>query len=370
MTKINSNVAREDVKINCHDPRYYQEFLLLSKSVNSWKAHINDRSWWLSQEKLSLEIFQRYGYDLQSGVWYCLISCQRHGWTGIANSTSLLAEAFSRKQRQCWPPLAATDLRQKILEWYSTHVATSVYGLQLNSAGVNIITLLEGAISILCEHARSIKSPCYVSLQNLANYLISSRQSLQKNTQAIRLLNSARISSNVEPIPLPSSTMNLQPASLNWKTWLTGGVAGVIFALCTVGAIYWLTLPSTAIRLNALWPGNPLSIRWQNRVSENKAILPKVSSWEVINNQLEILEQRLLDAEQKRTPYLTISELKTAIYQMRQTIQQGGEPVLVQLSQLQNKLDNTQPISDAELDAVAHHLEALHIQLLNLSSQR
>jgi len=89
-----------------------------------------------------------------------------------------------------------------------------------------------------------------------------------------------------------------------------------------------------------------------------------------VNNQLNSVELRLLEAEQKRKPYMTISELKTAIYQMRQTLQQGGEPVQAQLDDLQRKLDKQQPVSNAEIKQIAEHLEALNSRLILLTNKQ
>lgn len=369
MTKINPSVTPADVKISCHDPRHHQEFLLLSNNVNGWKGHIHDRSWWLTQENQCLAIFQRHGYDLQSGVWFCLISCQRHGWAGMANATLLLAEAFGRKQRQCWPPLAATDLRQQIIEWYSTHAATSVYGLPLNSAEIETLTQLEGAVSMMLEHALSLQSRSQAALRNLFDYLQSSRQSLQKRALAAKPVIAPPAPSPFVPAQQPLPMLTLLPPPRPWKTWLTGGVAGIALTLCAVSVRSWLEQPATAVRLNALWPGNPVSARWQAHLAEQAANLPTINSWAMVNNQLNGLEQRLLDAEQKRKSYMTISELKTAIYQMRQTLQQGGEPVLAQLDDVQRKLDNHQPVSDAEINAISQQLEALNSRLLQLTNK-
>jgi len=370
MTKINASLTPADVKISCHDPRHHQEFLLLSNSVNSWKGHLHDRSWWLTQESQCLKIFQRHGYDLQSGVWFCLISCQRHGWAGMANATLLLAEAFGRKQHQCWPPLAATELRQQIIEWYASHAATSVYGLPLNSAEIDTLTQLVNAVSMLLSHALSLQSRSQTALRNLLDYLQSSRQSLQKRALAAQPLIATHAPSPFVPAPQPLPVLSLLPPPHPWKAWLTGGVAGIALALCGFSVLSWLEQPSTVIGLNTLWPGNALTARWQTHHAEQTASLPVTNSWAQVNNQLNVLEQRLLDAEQKRKPYMTISELKTAIYQMRQTLQQGGEPVLAQLDNVQRKLDSKQPVSDAEINTISQRLKALNSRLIQLKSKK
>jgi len=368
MIKINPFVTPSDVKISCHDPRHHQEFLLLSNSINGWKGHVHDRSWWLTQENQCLEIFQRHGYDLQSGVWFCLVSCQRHGWAGMANATLLLAEAFGRKQRQCWPPLAATDLRQQIIEWYSTHAATSVYGLPLNSTEIDTLAQLEGAVSMMLEHALSLQSRSQAALRNLFDYLQSSRKLLQKRALTVKASVPSPAPLHSVPPAQPLPALKLQHVPRPWKAWITGCMAGIALTLCAVSVAHWLEQPSTAVRLNALWPGNPLYARWQSHFAEQNASLPKINSWALVNKQLNDLEQRLLDAEQKRKSYMTISELKTAVYQMRQTLQQGGQPVLAQLDDLQRKLDNKQPVSDAEIIAISQRLEALNSRLTQLGS--
>lgn len=370
MTKINPSVTPADVKISCHDPRHHQEFLLLSNSVNSWKGHVHDRSWWLTQENQCLAIFQRHGYDLQSGVWFCLISCQRHGWAGMTNATMLLAEAFGRKQRQCWPPLAATDLRQQIIEWYSTNAATNVYGLALNSAEVSTLVQLEGAVSMMLDHALSLQSRSQAALRNLLDYLQSSRQTLQKRALVAKPLMPAPATSPspLVPAPPPLPLLKILPPQRSWKAWVTGGITGMALTLCAVSVVNWLQQPSTAVRLDVFWPGNPLSARWRAQLAEQTASLPTINSWAMVNDQLNALEQRLLDSEQKRRSYVTISELKTAIYQMRQTLQQGGEPVMAQLDVLQGRLDSKQPVSDAEIDLISERLEALNSRFIQLTS--
>ena len=370
MTKANAILKPVDVKISCHDPRHHHEFLLLSNHVNGWKRHVHDRSWWLTQENQCLEIFQRHGYDLQSGVWYCLISGHRHGWIGMANATLLLAEAFGRKQLQCWPPLAATDLRMQIIEWYATNAATSVYSLPLTSAEPDTLTQLEEAVSMMLSHALSLQSRSQAALSHLLDYLRSGRRSLQQRALAVTPAVSAPASPGVqaarEPLPEP---VVVQPHCRSRKSWLVSGMAGIALTLCAMSIFHWLEQPSAAVRLNVLWPGNPLTVRWQRYFAEQRASLPTINSWATVNRQLEHLEQRLLDAEQKRKSYMTISELKTAIYQMRQTLQLGGQPVFAQLDEVQRKLDNHHPVSETEINAISQHLEALNSRLTELKSE-
>lgn len=368
MAKHKDMIQLSEVKINCHDPRHHQEFLLLSNSINAWKKHVHDRSWWLAQENQCLDIFNRHGYDLQSGVWFCLISCQRHGWAGIANATQLLAEGFTKKQRQCWPPLAATDLRQQIIDCYSTYATTCVYGLPLSSAEAATLQQLEGAVAMMQAHSVSLQSRSQAALRNLANYLQASRQAIQKRALVVKSP-LERQTEPVETAPPPVAIPAKAPPARQWKALLSGGIAGIILMLGAVSMTSWLQQPSTIISFNKIWPGNPWFTRWQNRLNEQIASLPSVNSWVLLNQQLSALEQQLLETEQKRKPYMTISELKTAIYQMQQTLQQGKKPVQAQLDELQQKQENQQPISELEVYLISQHLEALNSRLIQLTTK-
>lgn len=370
MTKNNLYVTPTNVKISPYDPRHDLEFLRLSNSISGWREHINDRSWWVMRENQCLEIFHRHGYDLQSGVWYCLISCQRHGWGGMANSTLLLAEAFARKQYQCWPPLAATDLRLQIMEWYSIHVATCAYRLPISSAERQTFVQLESAVSLLLEHAVNLQSRGQASLRNLFDYIKYNRQLLQKRSSTVKKIASPLAELEPGLIPQSSPMLTLSPTQMPWKAWLFGFVVGIVFSFSTVCIIYLLTQPSTAISLKILGPANPLSTRWQSALAEKAATLPTINSWVQINNQLDYLEKRLLDSELKHKPYLTISELKTEIYNMRQSLLHGGKPVIAQLDDIQKKIENKQPVSNAEFAVISQRLDALNSKLIYLEIQQ
>lgn len=364
--RINNNTGLPgDLKINSHDPRPYGEFLLLSYNINNWKSHSRDGSWWLTQENLCMDIFQRYGYDLQSGVWFSLISCHRHGWSGVANATLLLAEGFSKKQRQCWPPVAASDLRQSILEWYCAHTATCIYGLPLTNAVVEVLNQLEGAISILLEYAQELHSRSQTALGNLLDYLHSNKRTVQKR----EILNTVKVSDlSVIKVP-PVPPIKLRPPC-PWKPFIGGSLVGASLVFGIINLAGWLNNPSTAINLGLLWPQNPYSQYWEKKLIEKTSILPSTNSWMLINRQLDSLEQRLLDAEQKRKSYITISELKTSIYQMQETLRKGGEPVQAQLYELQQKISSHQTVSDSEINVITEHLDALNSRLIQLTIER
>jgi type VI secretion system protein VasL len=97
------------------------------------------------------------------------------------------------------------------------------------------------------------------------------------------------------------------------------------------------------------------------------ALYPANHSYERLSQQLIDLEQRLLDAEHKRTPYMTISALKTHVYQMRETLKMQEALLENQLNQLQVQRNDQQPVSPAVIQALELQLEALQYRVLLLS---
>ncbi|MDD9069637.1 hypothetical protein LAY91_26010, partial [Escherichia coli] len=63
-----------DLAINTTSPRNNKEFLWVSYSINNLNSVKYGKSYWMTLEKRCLSLFSDSGYDLQTGVWFCLIS--------------------------------------------------------------------------------------------------------------------------------------------------------------------------------------------------------------------------------------------------------------------------------------------------------
>lgn len=104
-------------------------------------------------------------------------------------------------------------------------------------------------------------------------------------------------------------------------------------------------------------------------------MLEKAGSVEASNHwkhgmvALAQLEGRLQQSEKAHSQYLTISELKTAIYQIQQDFEQQGEPVGDQLNDLQHDIDNRQDIHPAALYQIQEQINALLAKYTLLKTQ-
>ncbi|MEZ2578317.1 VasL domain-containing protein [Buttiauxella ferragutiae] len=350
----------EKLKVNCHDPRCHQTFLQLSHDMQRWKLHASDRSWWLEREKQCSELFRQYGYDLQNGVWYCLIACQRNGWKGVTSASQMLAEGFIRQKKACWPPQAARELRTQILEWYCTQLLPLIYALPLTAVSSATLQPLLNTVKQLHSHAGELHTPQSIALQQMSAWLASNIRTLEEPVR------SPAATGSVVPAALPPE-FSLPPVSGSTPgvRWLWGGVGAILTVLifATSSAI---KNPVFMTYSNHLWPENPLYVQWRQRLERESATLPVNDTYQQLNQQLDILEKRLLEAEQNRKSYMTISELKTAVYQLHETLQQQQTLFEHQLNLLQAQVKENRPVSPDTLYSLSSKLDALNSRFLLL----
>ncbi|WP_336213731.1 VasL domain-containing protein [Enterobacter sp. P82] len=361
-TLINS--GPQPLRINCHDPRSHQNFLQFSNDMHRWQTHASDSSWWLEREKQCLALFDRYGYDLQTGLWYCLIACHRNGWKGIASATQLLANGFARQQMPCWPPLAAVELRRQLLDGYCRQLLPLIYVLPMAAVSASALELLQSAAGLLEKQAIPLQSPQHTAFRQLSAWLEAHINTLEQQAVA-SAVSPAAVTRPVAcdpPVPILE-----QETPARWPGRLIWCVLGAAMALSVTTLIQKADDPDVLRFSNQIWPDNPLVEHRRIALEKMSAALPVNKSVEQLSQQLDTLEQRLLDAEQKRKPYMTISELKTSVYQMRDTLHQQATMVEQQLNQLQQQQLKGQPVSDAALYTLSLQLEALKSRLLLLS---
>jgi type VI secretion system protein VasL len=346
------------LKINGHDPRCHQSFLLLSSDMSHWKKHINDNNWWMEREIQCLGVFRQYGYDLQSGGWYCLIACQRSGWQGLAGATLMLANGFAKQHKPCWPPLVAQDLRRQILDWYCTQLLPVIYTQPLATGDISHLQQLRNAIELLQNYAATIYSSQQGTLKQLGVWLDST---IRVNGQPGGPVSTV--------VSAPSSIRFLPPVvSVRWRDKIFWWLSSVVVALLSVTVIMGSREPAVLVYSNKIWPENMFFTHWRQQLQEKSNVLVADMSYRQLNEQLDTLERRLIGAEKNRKSYVTISELKTAIYHMRQSVRQQEMTLEYQLNTLQELRVNQQRVSPALLSSLSLQLDALNSRFLLLSS--
>lgn len=86
-----------------------------------------------------------------------------------------------------------------------------------------------------------------------------------------------------------------------------------------------------AQRLEEATPENPASANWKKMLHQHSEKVSRAEGWFEVHRRLDALEQRLLESERKQRSHITISELKTEVYEMKQALRNMETPVSVLL---------------------------------------
>lgn len=165
-------VSLQELKINKKDPRQSPLFLDLSWSMQNENISRLSEGEWKMLDTQCRAYWRKHGYDLQSGCWFCLVSLKLHGWNGLAPALNILLEFWRpRASEYCWPPVTDLERRRYLLEWFNTHVVTSVYRIDYTCDFSVVSDNVAENIALLCEEAMKVDARCKQSLKNLHFFL-------------------------------------------------------------------------------------------------------------------------------------------------------------------------------------------------------
>ncbi|MBU9824245.1 VasL domain-containing protein [Rahnella perminowiae] len=437
---MKNRVNLRALKINGHDPRLSKSFLLLSSELSHLSGNLPAKLDWHLLEERCFQLFHEYGYDLQSGMWFCLISLRLKSWKGLALALELLSTAFTHNSQRCWPPVTAVQQRQQLIDWFNANVATHIYTLEYGPENSGEMRQVERSIGVLCSQSKNLQSRSHDSLNNLHYFLQVRCRSVpypvppklakilpvaeentpqpvneKKATQAVADMISAAEPPEIQLAPEP------RPRPL---LWASGGMAAGI-AVCVVAVALWsssqtlslsekLSLPLMALQhserqLNDAWenapasdlnaqkeavlahaapvlswiseqpadmllrqgeilsdhlekvyPDNEYSAQWRRTLQEKAGDIPALDGYVLAHKHLDELEARLLNAEKKHSQYMTVSELKTAVYQIRQDLQRNGTSAETLLWTIGQDKENHREVNPALLKQFTQRVDALN----------
>ena len=340
---MNELFNKKTLRINGNDPRRSRAFLALSEVMNTPDRLPSGEKDWQALEKTYQQHLRHYGFDLQSGCWFCLINLQQHGWQGLAQALSLLVWAWSEPDgRSCWP--AGDEMRVLLLEWFNSHVVTRIYTLESEVAGGEL-KLIAQDIAQLQAQAEKANARCRHALRNIHYFLqIRGQRPAAEAAPAVQPEQPA--------VKEDASKPRRRRDALVWS--LAGAASGVAITLLTVTLMH---KPVKGLQDNALaqrpaliWPNNEASQRWRQLLQERAASLPSTAGYGRVLARLDELDAQLLAAEQRKGSYLTISELKSISWTLRRELESAG-PLPEQLLQQAGSL--------AQLQQIAERLDAL-----------
>lgn len=118
-----------------------------------------------------------------------------------------------------------------------------------------------------------------------------------------------------------------------------------------------------------LWPeqAKPLAQQWQQQVAAAALPAPELNGWHEGMTQLQQLANRLNALDEKRGKYMTVSELKSAVFAMTQSFTRAI-PAEEQLRQL-SVLPHDRPWPAAQQSQTEQHLQQLITRYAVLKQQ-
>ncbi|MCE0826813.1 type VI secretion system ImpA family N-terminal domain-containing protein [Buttiauxella sp. A2-C2_NF] len=441
---MKSMVNLRALKINSHDPRLSKAFLLLSSELSHLNGALSGATDWKMLEDKCFQLFRDYGYDLQNGVWFCLINMQLKSWAGLAEGLDLLTTAFTHNNVRCWPPVAAVQARQSLIDWFCANVATHIYTLKYGPENNGEMRSVERSIGVLYEYSKNLQSRSHDSLKNLHYFLQVRCRSVPYPVQKVVAKTPSTVSAvkplivkppieKPEPLPEPilMPEMALAVPAQRPLLWALGGMAaGLGLSLAVAAGWYTLQTPSLSEKLVAsvaqleqggiqaasVWhdvppekiqqqkqailqqagatlnwlstqpadalvgrgerlsdllqqhfPNNEVSAQWLTALKEKAGSIPALDGYIKANKHLDELDARLLNAEKTQSKYMTVSELKTAVYQIRQDLQSNGAAAETLLWEIQQT--GPEKRDPAVMKKIEQRIEALNSRYLLLKEK-
>ncbi|MCW6030443.1 VasL domain-containing protein [Pantoea sp. JK] len=290
----------EALRFNSIPPRQNTAFLLLSSEMATLARQPNTQADWPALERLCQRVFRTQGYDLQTGVWFCLISLRLHGWQGVAEGLTMLSTALSVESPQPSDP----SLQREILTWAASHLVTPIYTLAPGNAGSDDLARAAASLQVLSRMAKIREVRGHEVLDNLCYFLEVRARSPHSivldwdqaqpaqvvcKTPALKpVLNEEKTTDQQRPM-IASPPKSTQRPGWHWLVLSTLGGAAVTLLVCA-GA--WLMLrpavmPSQLAPFMLLHQLDEALVKAKS--SQHK---PSEKQWREIEVQLQQLAQR------------------------------------------------------------------------------
>lgn len=375
-------------KIRCHSPAHHPGFLSLSSEMNTLSKNKLARLDWERLLLLCQRIFQQEGCDPWTGAWFCYISAKQQGWTGLAFAVEQLVSTLFHL------PSGDAANKKAALNWLAQHIGDVLYALP--DAPGNRISMQRTAKGF--NHLIMLAAEREVS--STLNVMVSYINHKAKENKLEYSLNVSRPASawvdvpaiqhvEVEKCMPETQSVNVSTGKKDRKLLLKFFVMFSLVALLflLIGHQYVtrqqpqlmqlfqdiekLERTASAVRSEQIkydYASSELIKDMFERTRKNKPewllVLPvlqdlavlnpieddksfvKLASWQQLQHQLDDLENRLLASEKGAQKHLTISELKTEVYEIRKKILMLGTPIEV----ISESTHSNDSYSDADRD--------------------
>lgn len=348
-----------DLAINTTSPRNNKEFLWVSYSINNLNSVKYGKSYWMTLEKRCLSLFSDSGYDLQTGVWFCLISAYLYGWEGLAISSWKFADTFVT-QKKCWPPITSTQTRRNIFVWYIKNVIPVIQTLADDERTYSSLKLLEDSLTLLTDiEYKLLGGNSFVISDILSELKRQKSHYFEKNKLFSKELSPHVNINDISGSKYSGLKQRCKKASICCSMIsFMSGVLMTFFINC-------LGKPETALKLKSVIPDSFLTEMVVNYSGCSEYTPDSTDSWMQLSKKIDNFAETLKTIE-NNGGYITISKLKTIAYDMKNTFLAYDLPVNERISKLYNNMYVDKKDISRELAIIKHNINKLNCQVSEL----
>lgn len=399
------------------DPRTFAEYAALRNEMNKLTHPARPDVNWRQAENLCLSLFEHNGVDLQTAAWYILARTHLAGLSGLNEGLTIVAALVARQWRNLWPqPVPArkeilSTLSKRLQQILRSRPLTSAELGQLNQAEEHLNEILQRQELTSVGQIDTLRTHIHLAVVRLENSNTGHDQALSAPTDVLSSVSAipGEATEYVKRVYVPESLSEIPSPAKPWKSF----AAGMMTMLVLAGTLTWGGLalrqpdpaqehvaatlsplptlssasrppqsPESVIRQTQqllqlkpdwalacgdslvrqalrMWPerGKRLAQQWQQQKAAITLTPENLTGWHQGVAQLEQLANRLNALDEQKGKYMTVSELKSAVFAIMQSLNRTV-PVEEQLRQL-----SVTPVEQG-INAVRQRQVEQHLQQL------
>jgi len=357
------------------DPRTLADYAALRNETNKLTHPARPDVNWLLVENLSLSLFEHNGVELQTAAWYCLARTHQAGLSGLNEGLAILTTLVTHQWSSLWPQ--QVHARIEIFSALSKRLQQVLRARTLTSADLSQLKRMQEYLHVLDEVLQRMELTPVNQLDTLRAQIDSAAVRLEESTsgrdqpaETLTPLSDApgKATECVKRVYVPEfkPLQAYPPRAKPWKPFAAGMASMLVLVGILAGG--WLAMqqphpsPETGIpqtqqqlakllqlkpdwalsdgdrlvqQTLRLWPeqSKPLAQQWQRQKAAIALAPENLNGWHEGVTQLEQLANRLNALDEQKGKYMTVSELKSAVFAILQSLNRTV-PVEEQLRQL------------------------------------
>lgn len=304
------------------DPRTLTEYALLRDEINKLSHPARPDVDWAYAEKLCLSLFEQNGVELQSAAWYTLARTHSSGLSGLNEGLNLLEALVLHQWSALWPQ--ALQTRTEILSALSRRLQAILRGWSFQSNHVlpelaqteQLLLSLRDALTrygmrdagqtgMLYQQVKYTLSRLQDSAPAAMNPVMLEEPVAPPAAQVDAAPRVYVIQSEPE-IQVEIREVMVRPSGL--KPFIAGACCALLAGTLVLGGSLWYWQQDQQKNLQA-------GQEQQSLQMQREAIpLERLDNWYQGMSQLQQLTAQLNGLDKQRGKYLTVSELKSAVF--------------------------------------------------------